>query len=238
MASLAVAASPIPLRRFGTQSLPWHWVVFFLVTLLVIGPLTLLVLGSFSLAALPTDFSLGDLTTENYEELWSDPTTFDVISNTIIYVGGATLIGATLAVTLAWLVERTNLPAKSWIYAAIPLTLAIPSMLQAMAWVLLLSPRIGFVNQLLATIGLGPVNIYSIGGMMFVEGLRLVPTAFLMLVPLVHAMDPALEEAAAMSGAGPARTIWRVTARLGEHLRVFDQDLRVGQFELAQAQLR
>src|SRR5690606_6795533 len=67
---------------------------------------------------------------------------------------------------------------------------------------------------LIAPLGLGPINIYSLGGMIFVEGLRLVPTAFLMLVPLLRSMDPALEEAAAMSGASPRSALRKVTMRL------------------------
>jgi iron(III) transport system permease protein len=47
--------------------------------------------------------------------------------------------------------------------------------------------------------------------MIFVEGLRLVPTAFLMLVPLLRSMDPALEEAAAASGASPTATMRKIT---------------------------
>jgi iron(III) transport system permease protein len=50
--------------------------------------------------------------------------------------------------------------------------------------------------------------------MIVIEGLRLVPTAFLMLVPLLRSMDPALEEAAAMSGANPRSTLRKVTLRL------------------------
>jgi iron(III) transport system permease protein len=49
-----------------------------------------------------------------------------------------------------------------WIYAAIPMTLAMPGMLQAMAWVLLLSPKIGFINRTLSDLfGLtqAPFNI-------------------------------------------------------------------------------
>ena len=52
-------------------------------------------------------------------------------------------------ISLAWLVERTNMPGKIWIYAGVPMTLAVPGMLQAMAWVILLSPRIGFINKTL-----------------------------------------------------------------------------------------
>jgi iron(III) transport system permease protein len=97
------------------------------------------------------------------------------------------------------------------------MALAMPGMLQAMAWVILLSPRFGFINALFQNL-LGfnaPIfNIYSLTGMIVVEGLRLVPTAFLMLVPLLRRMDPALEEAAAVSGARPASSIRKITLPL------------------------
>jgi iron(III) transport system permease protein len=109
------------------------------------------------------------------------------------------------------------MPGKVLVYAGVPMTLAVPGMLQAMAWVLLLSPRIGFINQLLKDI-FGPdalvINVYTLSGMVFIEGLRLVPTAFLMLVPLMRSMDPSLEEAAAVSGARPLATMRKVTLRL------------------------
>ncbi len=203
-------------RRVTAMSL-WHWFVFVVVGAAVLTPLVFLVLGSFSLAELPTDFSLSNLGFQNYEEVWWDPSTYQVLNNTVIYTTGATAFGITLAAALAWLVERTNIPGKIWIYAGVPMTLAMPGMLQAMAWVLLLSPRIGFLNrwsQALFGLESAPINIYSLEGMIFIEGLRLVPTAFLMLVPLLRAMDPALEEAAAMSGANPRATLRRVTLRL------------------------
>jgi iron(III) transport system permease protein len=50
--------------------------------------------------------------------------------------------------------------------------------------------------------------------MAFVEGLRLVPTAFLMMLPLLRNMDPSLEEAATTSGAGPLYALRRVTMLL------------------------
>ncbi|MFB3055505.1 MAG: ABC transporter permease [Alphaproteobacteria bacterium] len=203
-------------RRITAMSI-WHWFVFLVVCSAVLTPLIFLVLGSFSLAELPTDFSLSNLGFQNYEEVWWDPSTYQVLNNTVIYTTGATAFGITLAAVLAWLVERTNIPGKIWIYAGVPMTLAMPGMLQAMAWVLLLSPRIGFLNrwsQALFGLESAPINIYSLEGMIFIEGLRLVPTAFLMLVPLLRAMDPALEEAAAMSGANPRATLRRVTLRL------------------------
>jgi iron(III) transport system permease protein len=137
-----------------------------------------------------------------------------VVLNTVIYVAGSACFAMALAAGLAWLVERSDLPGRTWIYAAIPMTLAMPGMLQAMAYVLLLSPRIGFINKLIAPIGIGPINIYSLTGMIFLEGIRLVPSAFLVLVPLLRSMDPSLEEAAATSGARPGATLRKVTLRL------------------------
>jgi iron(III) transport system permease protein len=191
--------------------------VFLTVLLLVSVPLFFLVVGSFSTAKLPTDFSWDALGFENYLKVYSDPGTLELFTNTIIYVGGSVLFGITLAVALAWLVERTDMPGKIWIYAGVPLTLAMPGMLQAMAWVLLLSPRIGFINKFLQHVfdlKEAPLDIYTLGGMIFIEGLRLVPTAFLMLVPLLRSMDPGLEEAAAVSGAKPFSTMRKVTFRL------------------------
>ena len=195
----------------------WQHAIFFLVFFLVAAPLSFLILGSFSTARLPTDFSLSTMGLVNYIKVYSDPGTIELFVNTVIYVAGSTALGLVLAVSLAWLVERTNMPGKTLVYAGVPMSLAVPGMLQAMAWVLLFSPRIGFVNNTLkdwfgaeAPI----INVYSLGGMVVLEALRLVPTAFLMLLPLMRSMDPALEEAAAVSGARPSSALRKVTLRL------------------------
>ncbi|HEY3917770.1 MAG TPA: iron ABC transporter permease [Stellaceae bacterium] len=200
-------------RRSGL--LPY--LIFALVFVLVATPVVFLLLGSVSAAALPGDFSLLDLTLRNYAQTWLDPSTYALFGNTAIYVLGSTALGITVATMLAWLVERTDMRGKAWVYACVPMTLAVPGMLQSMAWVLMLSPRVGFINKLLMNaFGLStmPLNIYSFGGLIFVEGLRLVPTAFLMLVPLLRGMDPGLEEAAAAAGAGPLRVLHRVSLKL------------------------
>jgi iron(III) transport system permease protein len=217
MTAIAAEAPSTSARTWFAGIRIWHWAVFLITLFLVGAPMVFLVLGSFSTAALPTQFSLAEMGLDNYREVWLDPSTYKVVVNTFIYVTGATLVGLSIAVALAWMVERTNVPGKIWIYAGVPMTLAIPGMLQAMAWVLLLSPKIGFLNTVVKAIfGLedSPFNVYSLGGMIFIEGLRLVPTAFLMLVPLLRSMDPSLEEAAAMSGAKPVSMLRKVTVRL------------------------
>src|SRR5581483_10164047 len=111
----------------------WQHGIFVLVLCLVSLPL-----GSFSTARLPGDFSLDTMGLVNYIKVYSDPATYELFTNTFIYVGGSVFLGITMAVALAWLVERTDMPGKIWIYAGVPMTLAVPGMLQAMAWVILL----------------------------------------------------------------------------------------------------
>jgi iron(III) transport system permease protein len=91
--------------------------------------------------------------------------------------------------------------------------MVLPPFLLAMGWALLASPRTGYVTLLLADVlGLSqpPLNIYSLGGMIFVETLALVPSTFLILSPAFRNMDPALEEAAMTSGANFGQTLRRV----------------------------
>ena len=215
---LEPAAERQPMRRVRPRpGAIWPWLVLLAVALMVATPLTFLVLGSFSTSNIPGRFSLTALGLDNYRQVWLDPDTYAVFGDTLIYVGGAASFSIVTAGMLAWLTERTNMPGRIWIYAGVPMTLAMPGMLLGIAWILLLSPRIGFVNTLLEqAFGLtaAPFNAYTLQGMILVEGLRLVPTAFLMLVPLLRSMDPALEEAAAMSGAPALSIMRRVTLRL------------------------
>jgi len=89
-------------------------------------------------------------------------------------------------------------------------------LLSAIAWIQLLDPRIGLVNVIFRSVtrsgsDTGPFDIYTLTGMCFVQGLRLVPSAYLMIAASFRAMDPSLEEQSAMAGQNVARTTLRVT---------------------------
>src|SRR5689334_6781727 len=134
---------------------------------MVAVPLGFLVLGSFSSGQFLGEIDFGALTVENYRVVWSNPATHAVFANTMIYALGAMSIGVPIAIALAFLVERTNIPCKLVIYSGVTLCLVMPGLLHAMAYVLLLSPRIGVLNRLLMNaLGLetAPFNIYSLGG--------------------------------------------------------------------------
>jgi iron(III) transport system permease protein len=90
----------------------------------------------------------------------------------------------------------------------------IPHILFAVSWVMLLNPSNGILNLLLMQIfGLetAPFNIYSLPGMIMVEGLLDLPIAYLVIAPAMASFDVSLEESSRVCGANSARTFVRVT---------------------------
>ncbi len=153
----------------------------------------------------------------NYAEVFSDSRTVDVLWNTAGFATLSLLVALGFGLPAAWLAERTDLPGKTFLFTMMTIGMLIPGFSAAMGWLFLLHPRIGIVNTwLVGGFGLRqpPFNIASVGGMAWVQGLNMAPLAFIMTAAVFRALDPALEEAAQMSGAGPATTIRRVALPL------------------------
>ena len=186
---------------------------------IVVIPLVYLIIFSFrsGTAAAP-----GDWTLSNYIFVYTSHLTHEALGNTLIYTTMVATISMAIAGGLAWLVERTDMPYRGAAWVMILLPIAMPGMLSSMAWILLLGPRTGLINVVLrwflAPLGYdapsGPINIYSLEGMIFVESVRGSTTLFLMLVAGFRLMDPALEEAASMSGARNSYTLRKITLPL------------------------
>ena len=154
-------------------------------------------------------------TLKHYQKLFSDPFTYGSIFNTVGFALTTVLVSLAFAVPIAWLVERTDLPGKEIVFTLMTVSTLVPTFFTAMGWVFMLHPRIGVLNKLLYDwIGWGPLNIASIGGMGWVEGLGLSSLAFIMVVAAYRAMDPSLEEVARVHGLGLLRTLRHVTIPL------------------------
>ena len=188
------------------------WLTLAAVGWLVIIPLFLVIFCSLQRDPL---FGVSPLTIQHYVDIYIDPATYQLIMNTLAFGAGAILTGFAFAIPLAWLVERTNAPGRHLMYALILVPMALPPMIAALGWERLLDPRIGVINLVLrALLGLegeGPLNVFTLYGMSFVMGLSMVPTVFLMLVPVLRNMDPAYEEASMIAGASRFMTLCRVT---------------------------
>lgn len=181
-----------------------------LLAYLVAVPLALLVVASFKPTGLPLDpgWSL-----EQYRLVYGDGQFYRLLADTLVFALGCTVGALCLGGTLAWLVERTDLPWRLAARVTILLPMALPPFLLAMGWALLASPRTGALNDLLKAlpgVDAAPLDIYTMGGMIFVESLALVPSVYLILSGAFRNMDPALEEAALASGARWPQMIRRI----------------------------
>ncbi|MBI2227672.1 MAG: iron ABC transporter permease [Deltaproteobacteria bacterium] len=155
----------------------------------------------------------GPLTLVNFIRVYTDPATYEILLNTVLFATGAVAVTVLFAVPLVWLLMRTDLPYKKTIYVLLTVGILIPVFLRTIAWILLLSPRIGLVNQWAAQIfGLKHplVSLYNIPGMAFIQGVSFVPSAFFMLAAAYRTMDPALEEAAYTAGVSKLQTFLRI----------------------------
>jgi iron(III) transport system permease protein len=207
---------PAP-SKFDKQS-PLLTVVIAVVVLLLLGaPLVVLFVTSLRPpTALPLD---PGISLENFATIVSSPRMVQVLVNTAIYGAGSLILSLTLGAIIAFLVERTDIPFRSAIYSAMLVSLAVPTMLKAFGWVLLLSPGLGWINHLLRQgFGIegtsGPLNIYTMYGMIFVTGIGLSNNAFLMLSPLFRQMNPDFEEAAQTAGSKGFTVLRKVTLPL------------------------
>ena len=155
----------------------------------------------------------GPLTLVNFIAVYSSPGTYKVLLNTLLFASGTVLVTIAFAVPLVWLLMRTDLPLKGTIYVLMTVGILIPVFLRTIAWILLLSPRIGLVNQWATQLfGLDHpvVSLYNIPGMAFIQGVSFVPSAFFMLAAAYRTMDPSLEEAAYTSGVSKFQTFLRI----------------------------
>ncbi len=181
-----------------------------LLVIMVGAPLLMVVLMS-----LRTGFpgEGGPLTLTNFAAVYSNAGTYKVLLNTLLFASGTVLVTLVFAVPLVWLLMRTDLPFKGTIYVLMTVGILIPVFLRTIAWILLLSPRIGLVNQWATQLfGLDHplVSLYNIPGMAFIQGVSFVPSAFFMLAAAYRTMDPALEEAAYTAGVSKLQTFLRI----------------------------
>jgi iron(III) transport system permease protein len=156
-------------------------------------------------------------TLNNYRNILTDPFTYKTMLNTLGFASTTVLVSLFFAIPVAWLVERTDLPGKEWVFTLMAIGALVPTFFTAMGWVFLLHPRIGVVNKLLME-GFGlaesPFNIASIVGMGWVEGLGLSSIAFIMIVATYRTMDPSLEEAGRVHGLKILKTLRYITLPL------------------------
>lgn len=204
---------PVRGARFALPALPSSGIVIpalaaLLLFVLTAVPLAMLVIGSFQVEGQE------GLTFANFANVYGDPRTYRLLVNSFLYALGTSSLALVLGTSLAYIVERTNVPGRRAFFAVTLVPLIVPGIVSTIAWIYLASGKIGVLNRMaMAAFGLDgpPFEVFSLLGMIWAEGLHLSPLVFLVMVGAMRAMDPSLEEAAVTSGARPLRTIRAVT---------------------------
>ena len=174
------------------------------VALVVFGPLGLIIYQSFLSEAFfsPTaHFSF-----EAYRYVLTDSGFHTAFGTSLLVSAGMTLISVPLGSLLAFLLARTDLPGKKWLEPWLLVPIFLSPVVLAFGYVVAVGPVGFFSLWTKAWIGRVPWNLYSLFGLVLIAGLTHVPHAFLYVSSALRSLDPAVEEAARVAGAG----VWRI----------------------------
>lgn len=181
--------------------------VILVIAYLTLTPLVFLVHGTF--------FDAGNFTLDGFSRAYTTSGVLDMARNSLVFAIGTSSLSLVLGTTLAYVTIRTNVPFKSLLIATALVPLIIPGLLYTIAWIMLSSSNIGFINQVSTSLIGRPVfDVFSMLGMIWVEGTDTTPLVFLFMTAAFRSMDPSLEEAALVSGASRWTMMRRVTLPL------------------------
>ena len=184
-------------------------VCFILLLIIVVIPIFMIIYNAF--------FDQGKFSLALFTSQMTDSKNLSAMWNTVQIAVFTTIIGTIMGVFYAWLLGRSDIPAKGLMRALFNIPYMFPPFLGAMAWDLLLNGRSGYLNRWLrTTFGLSkmPFNINSLWGIVFVEVSYYFPFVFMQVVSALERMDPTLEESARIAGAKQGTVIWKITLPL------------------------
>ncbi len=203
------ASAPARQRRWlPTPKFLIVGLVAFVIGYLALVPLYYLLWGTFFDA---TGFTLG-----GFSRAYGNDRIWELIGNSLWFAVGSAALSLVVGTALAYFNVRTDVPFKALFFAASIIPLIIPGILYTISWIFLASPDIGLLNVLAEPLTGGrPIfDVFTIWGMIWVEGLHLSPIVFLLMVAAFRSMDPSLEESALMSGASRWQVFRKITMPL------------------------
>src|SRR5438034_4948965 len=209
---MTTATPAVPLRRvprIETQAVLCT-VVLGIVAFCVVFPVLLVVLQSFQVAppGQPAKYGL-----DGWRAAFDEPGLRAALLNTLKVTFVRQLLSLPLAVLIAWLLARTDLPGRRWLEFAFWAAFFLPSFTVTLSWILLLDPEYGLINTSLARlVGTAPFNIYSFWGIVWVHVLTgSLTVKVILLTPAFRHMNASFEEASRVAGASTLRTALRIT---------------------------
>lgn len=174
---------------------------------LALTPLLYLAWGTF--------FEDGAFTLGGFERAYAASGLVEMAKNSFIFAIGSSVLAFVAGTFLAYVTVRTNVPFRPLLVATAVVPLIIPGLLYTISWIMLSSENVGLLNALsTAVVGQPIFDIFSMAGMIWVEGTHSAPLVYLFMVAAFRSMDPSLEESALVSGAGRLTMLRRITLPL------------------------
>jgi iron(III) transport system permease protein len=211
VAGVAVPAAARPAWRIEAQSVLCTTVLV-IVAFGVVYPIFLVVLQSFqtALPGQPARYGL-----DGWRAALAEPALRSSLLNTLSVTVVRQLLSLPLAIFIAWLLARTDLPGRRWIEFAFWAAFFLPTLTVTLSWILLLDPEYGLVNTTLARlpfVGARPFNIYSFWGIVWVHVITgSLTVKVILLTPAFRNMNASFEEASRVAGGSTLRTVLRIT---------------------------
>ena len=219
LAGVLLAVDSLLLLFLMASGKSWRFDVKWIIILAIVDFLLLFQMLPLVYLIFKALYPEGSLSFETFRRLYTYSLNLDAIGNTLIAAFSTMIFGTLLAFPLAWLVGRSNLYGRKFFRSLFVLTYMVPPYVGAMAWLRLLNPNVGTVNQWLRALfslsdAPGPLNVYSLPGLIWVLSTFYYPYAFITISRAMEKMDPSLEEASRISGASPLKTVTTVTLPL------------------------
>lgn len=190
----------------------WSLSLVLVLGVLVIYPMAMLLLGALTTTNPALEGISTALTLDNFRDIANSSLVRDAAVNSLVTCGIGTFFALVIGVGLAWIVARTDTPGKGWVEISAIMPLFLPPMVAAVAWSYMGSPTTGLLNVFFKQFGWDlRVNFYSLSGMIAVFAMYYAPYVYMFVSAALKNMDPSLEEAAQMSGAGPLRSMLTIT---------------------------
>ncbi|MBY6310615.1 ABC transporter permease [Alcaligenes faecalis] len=152
----------------------------------------------------------GQFGLHGYVQFFSEPAYRESLFNTLWLGAAVTLLSLVLGAGLALAAARFSFPLAACLGVLPLLTLVIPDVVVAAAWIVVLGKQ-GVLNSLLAPLGLELPSLYSWWGLVFVMTLNNYVYAYVAVLVGLKSMDRNLEEAGLSLGSSPVRTLRTVT---------------------------
>jgi iron(III) transport system permease protein len=197
--------------RIETQTI-FCTLVLAVVAFCVVFPLVLVVLQSLQVAppGQPAKYGL-----DGWRAAFDEPGLRAALVNTLKVTFVRQLLSLPLAVLIAWLLARTDLPGRRTLEFAFWAAFFLPTLTVTLSWILLLDPEYGLINTWLAKLPLvtkGPFDIYSFWGIVWVHVVTgSLTVKVILLTPAFRNMNASFEEASRIAGASTLRTALRIT---------------------------